>query len=74
MPGSTGILVPGFEGRIIREDGTDVEFNEPGELLLRGKAIALGYFGNEKATKETFLPDGWLRTGDCFKVDEAGRF
>ncbi|KAI0309886.1 acetyl-CoA synthetase-like protein [Amylostereum chailletii] len=74
VAGSLGILVPGFEGRIVREDGTDADIGEPGELWLRGKANALGYYNNDKATRETFLPDGWMRTGDRFSVDEVGRF
>lgn len=71
--GSIGILLPGMKARLLREDGTGVDFNEPGELWLRGENVALGYFKNEKATKETFI-DGWLRTGDRFKVDETHTF
>lgn len=70
----TGILLPGMEARIIREDGSEADYNEPGQLLLRGKNVAMGYWNNEKATKETFLPDGWLVTGDRFKADENGAF
>lgn len=66
--GCTGILVPGVEGRIVRPDGSEADFDEPGELWVRGPTIALGYFGNEKATRETFV-DGWLHTGDTFKAD-----
>ena len=72
--GSTGILVPGQEARIVREDGTEADVDEPGELYLRGKNVALGYWDNEKATRETFVEDGWLRTGDGFKVDKDGNF
>lgn len=35
---------------------------------MRAPNVALGYFGNEKATRETFV-DGWLHTGDTFKAD-----
>jgi acyl-CoA synthetase (AMP-forming)/AMP-acid ligase II len=34
--------------------------------------VALGYTNNEKATKETFLPGGWLRTGDEVKISKSG--
>ncbi|KAI0078256.1 amp dependent CoA ligase [Panus rudis PR-1116 ss-1] len=71
--GSTGILLPGMEARLLRPDGSCVEVGEPGELWLKGGNIALGYFGNEKATNETFI-DGWLRTGDTFKTDGDGNF
>ncbi|GLB38764.1 putative AMP-binding enzyme C-terminal domain [Lyophyllum shimeji] len=71
--GSTGVLLPGMEAKILRDDGTDADVNEVGELYLRSGNIALGYWNNEKATGETFV-DGWLRTGDKFRVDEEGYF
>ena len=68
-PGCTGLLLPGMEARIVRPDGSDADWDEPGELWVRGPNVALGYYGNEKATRETFLPEGWLRTGDTFRAD-----
>ena len=62
-----------MEARIMRDDGTDANFNEPGELWLRGDNVALGYWNNEKASKETFV-DGWVHTGDKFYVDPDGNF
>ncbi|KAG2123810.1 hypothetical protein DEU56DRAFT_759917 [Suillus clintonianus] len=70
-PGSVGILVPGVEARIIRPDGSLASHNEAGELLVRGGAAALGYRGNDKATRETFV-DGWLHTGDHIRIDADG--
>ncbi|KAH9933123.1 acetyl-CoA synthetase-like protein [Epithele typhae] len=72
-PGSTGVLLPGVEARIVRDDGTLAGADEPGELWLRGDIIALGYWRNPKATAETFV-DGWLRTGDRFRVDRDQHF
>lgn len=69
--GSVGVLLPGQEARIVRPDGTEADAGEPGELWVKGGNVALGYFGNEKATKETFI-DGWVRTGDTFKADKDG--
>lgn len=69
--GSAGTLIPGVEARILRPDGSECEIDEPGELWVRGEHIALGYYGNEKATKETFI-NGWLRTGDHFRADKDG--
>ena len=71
--GMTGILAPSLEARILREDGNDADYNEIGELILRGPLVTLGYWNNEEATKETFK-DGWLYTGDRFYVDRPGRF
>ncbi|KAF7367639.1 hypothetical protein MSAN_00827500 [Mycena sanguinolenta] len=72
-PNATGILIPGLDGRIVREDGTDAEPGEVGELWLRGGNIAPGYWNNPAANAATFV-DGWLRTGDQFRADEKGYF
>jgi long-subunit acyl-CoA synthetase (AMP-forming) len=71
--GSTGVLIASTEAHIMRDDGTDADINEPGELWLRGDNVALGYWNNEKASKETFV-DGWLHTGDKFYVDADSNF
>ena len=62
-----------MDARIVRDDGTDANTGEPGELWLRGDSLAMGYLDNEKATKATFI-DGWMRTGDKFRVDTGGNF
>ncbi|KAJ7141376.1 hypothetical protein C8R44DRAFT_245461 [Mycena epipterygia] len=64
-----GELAPGVLARIVRSDGTLAGHNEPGELLLKTPAAALGYFGNQEATNETFV-DGWLHTGDQVEINE----
>ncbi|KAI0640953.1 acetyl-CoA synthetase-like protein [Trametes meyenii] len=67
-PGSTGVLIPGMEAKIVKEDGSLAGPNEPGELWLSGGNVAMGYWRNPDATRATFV-DGWVRTGDCFRVD-----
>jgi len=66
--GSAGLLEPGVRVRIFKEDGSFGTYDEPGELWVWSPSNALGYYNNEKATKETFA-DGWVRTGDVGKVD-----
>lgn len=51
----------------------DCDANEPGELWLRATNVALGYWNNPKANRETFI-NGWLKTGDRFRLDEEGNF
>ena len=46
---------------------------EQGEIALRGPAIAKGYWGMEKETKESFLEDGWFLTGDIGYIDDDER-
>jgi long-subunit acyl-CoA synthetase (AMP-forming) len=62
-----------MEARIVHEDGTEADFDEVGELWLKGENIVNGYFDNPNATNDTFV-DGWLRTGDHFKVNKEHHF
>ena len=48
--------------------------NEVGEIYVKGPSIMKGYFGNEKATAETIVGDGWLRSGDIGYYDDQGDF
>ncbi|ODV91434.1 hypothetical protein CANCADRAFT_55315 [Tortispora caseinolytica NRRL Y-17796] len=72
--GSAGKLVPNLEARIIDEDGNDLPRNPEsrGELCLRGPSIFKGYYRNEEATKNAFLPGRWFKTGDVATVDNEG--
>src|SRR5438477_13198176 len=72
-PKSTGVLLPGMEARIVRDDGSDAAIGEPGHLYLKGGNVALGYRKNPEANAQTFV-DGWVHTGDRFWVDEHGNF
>ncbi len=64
---------PGFELRVVGEDGRDVETGRAGEVLLRGGSIMAGYLDDPEGTAKVLAPDGWLRTGDLGVVDDAGR-
>jgi len=69
--GSIGIPVPSTEIRLVDDNGQDVAPGEPGELLVRGPQVMLGYWQRPSATDEV-LKDGWLSTGDIVTVDEQG--
>ena len=62
--GSSGVLLPSVQARIVSPIGNEItEYDQPGELLVRSPSVVLGYHNNETANKETFI-NGWLRTGD----------
>ncbi|MDH3994212.1 MAG: acyl--CoA ligase, partial [Gammaproteobacteria bacterium] len=66
-----GVPGPFRECRIVREDKTDCDTNEPGELWVRGDGILSGYYNKPEATAEAF-EDDWFRTGDLFIRNEKG--
>lgn len=70
--GSAGRIFSNTEAKIVRPDGKECGIDEPGELWIRGPQCTLGYANNEAATKEMFLPDGFVRTGDEVKINAAG--
>ncbi|MET7479126.1 AMP-binding protein [Streptomyces sp. NPDC005648] len=74
VPGSIGVSLPGVEVRIAHLDDVtrDAPRGEPGELMVRGPIVMLGYHGNPQATAETIEPDGWLHTGDIASMTETG--
>jgi long-chain acyl-CoA synthetase len=59
--GSIGVALDGVEARI----------SEEGELCVRSRGLAAGYYKNPEKTAETFV-DGWVHTGDKATVDEDG--
>ena len=62
-----------MEARIVRDDGSEADWDEAGELWLRGENVVMGYWNNPEANALTFV-GGWLRTGDKFKVDKDQYF
>ena len=74
-PGTVGRPVDGFEFRIVAMDGTEVpeeDLETSGELRIRGEGIMAGYWGRPEDTEAAFDEDGWFRTGDIARRDEAG--
>ncbi|RDD44758.1 4-coumarate--CoA ligase-like 7 [Trichoplax sp. H2] len=71
--GSVGRPVPNTQCKFIDPDsGKVLPPNVPGEILVKGPQVMLGYLNRPKATAETIDKDGWLHTGDVGYYDENG--
>ena len=71
--GSAGQLVPGFEARLIDDQGQPVAPGEVGHLLIKGETTSPYYWNRLERTRRTMLGE-WLRTGDMFHQDADGYF
>ena len=65
---SCGKAAPNMEIKIDSADPANV----PGEILVKGANVFLGYYKNKEATDAVFTADGWFRTGDMGIVDSEG--
>lgn len=75
-PGYMGVVLPGFDARVVDEAGADVPDGTSGELVCRSSlpfAFATGYFGNPAATS-TAWQDLWFHTGDRVIRQPGGWF
>jgi long-chain acyl-CoA synthetase len=54
-------------------EGVEMRIADDGEVQFRGRTLFKGYWENPTATAEAFTPDGWYRTGDIGRLDDAGR-
>ena len=66
--GSCGKVAPRMEVRINSAD----PHNVPGEILMRGANVMLGYYKNPEATAATIDAEGWYHSGDMGVIDAEG--
>ncbi len=69
--GSTGKAFFHTDVRVIDDDGNDASADVPGQVIVRGPHIMLGYWNRPEATTESIV-DGWLHTGDVAVMDADG--
>jgi benzoate-CoA ligase family protein len=72
-PGSSGQIMPGYEARIVDENGHDVPDGEIGSLLIKGDSVCSCYWNQHEKTKET-IQGHWIRTGDKYYRDPDGYY
>lgn len=68
--GTIGVPVPNTDIKIIKDDGSEAEIGEAGELWVKGEQVMQGYWQRPEATNEV-LKDGWMATGDIVIMDES---
>jgi acyl-CoA synthetase (AMP-forming)/AMP-acid ligase II len=70
---SGGQPLPGVEVRVVDPVTLeDVKPGEKGEIWFRSAQVMRGYLNRPGATAEAKTPDGWLRSGDIGRTDDAG--
>ena len=66
----------GASGKAVDTLEVTIDSDDPkkniGEIILRGDNVMLGYYKNEKATKEIIDDEGWMHTGDLGLIDKEG--
>jgi long-chain acyl-CoA synthetase len=62
---------PGTVGRV--PDGIEMRLAPDGEIQFRGRTVFSGYWNAPDLTAQAFTDDGWYRTGDLGRFDDAGR-
>jgi len=72
-PGSSGRLVPGYQAKIVDEEGEEVPEGEIGTLLVHGESTALYYYRHSEKTKTSMLGE-WFNTGDKYRRDAEGYY
>ncbi len=71
--GTTGVPVPGYEIRLLDEQGRPVKDGELGELQISGPTSAAYYWNNREKSRDTFL-GAWTRSGDKYTRDAQGYY
>lgn len=72
-PGSSGQVIPGYEARIVDDDGHPLGPGEMGNLLIKGDSTCAFYWNQHEKTKQTIQGE-WIRTGDKYVCDADGFF
>ena len=70
-PGASGLIVPGYDARLLDDEGDAVLPGEIGSLWIRGDSVCAGYWNQHEKTKNT-IEGHWIRTGDKYTQDVDG--
>jgi len=71
--GSSGLPVPGYDARVVDDEGRPIPQGEIGNLRVKGDSIMAYYWNKHEKTKEALFGD-WIQTGDKYYQDKDGYF
>ncbi|MCC6946639.1 MAG: benzoate-CoA ligase family protein [Bradyrhizobiaceae bacterium] len=71
--GTSGKPVPGYDAKIVSDEGQELGADEVGELIIRGPSAAEGYWNQREKTRRTFAGE-WTYTGDKYTRDAEGYY
>ena len=71
--GTSGVAVPGYDLKLLDDNGEPAPDGEVGELFVRGPSAAEGYWNQREKSRSTFQGE-WTRTGDKYIRDSNGRY
>jgi len=73
VPGSSGRIVPGYEAKLINQEGAEIKGAGTGQLLIKGGSASPGYWNDALKTAATISGE-WTRTGDLYRRDAQGNY
>lgn len=73
VPGSLGKVTPGFEAKIVDDEGHELPDGEIGVLMAKGECAGFQYWHDSVKSRKTFRGE-WVYTDDLFKRDKEGNF
>jgi 2-aminobenzoate-CoA ligase len=71
-PGFTGTAIPGYQARVVDQDGAELPAGTPGLLAVKGPT-GCRYIDDEARQKD-YVRDGWNYPGDIYERDADGYF
>jgi benzoate-CoA ligase len=72
-PGSSGLPVPGYEIKLLDDEGRPVSQGAAGELHVKGDSALALYWAQHEKTKRSILGE-WFASGDRYRQDEEGHY
>lgn len=70
--GSVGKALPAIETKLVQPENEDISCEK--ELVMRGRSVMMGYMDREDATQKAVSEDGWLKSGDLFRMQDGFHF